>query len=414
MSSLFRREALEHQKETFFGDVLLIQPLSFTVLSVISGVVGFFIVLFLTFGSYTPKQMVSGYLVPDQGMSKIYAPVASTVAQIPVEEGQAVEAGALLLSGQSLRGSEQGDDLDAALLKELSQTQQEVLKKRDLDEKLFITEQNKLNSLISSTESEVTQLQRQIETLDSRFELAKQREANARQLADNGHIPEASWQEQSESRLLLQQQLEELQRQAMLREAALVGYQHDLEGLPNQQEAKRIDYSNTLSDLRQRQAEIEARRQYALRAPMGGQITALQTQVGQSVAANQLLMAVVPPGSTQHAELFIPTRAVGFVRPGLPVRIRYSAFPHEKFGIYEGVVKQVSKTILLPAEMPIPVALNEPVYRVIVDIDTQEINAKGEAIPLQPGMLLEADILLENRKLWEWIMSPIYNFQGRL
>ncbi len=57
---------------------------------------------------------------------------------------------------------------------------------------------------------------------------------------------------------------------------------------------------------------------------------------------------------------------------------------------------------------------NQPHYRVIVALRRQSVMAYGMPEPLRPGMLLEADILGERRRLIEWIFEPLYSVQGRV
>jgi membrane fusion protein len=56
---------------------------------------------------------------------------------------------------------------------------------------------------------------------------------------------------------------------------------------------------------------------------------------------------------------------------------------------------------------------NEPVYRVTVTLAKQNVIAYGEEMPLQPGMQLEADVLLESRRLVEWMLEPLYSISGK-
>ena len=57
--------------------------------------------------------------------------------------------------------------------------------------------------------------------------------------------------------------------------------------------------------------------------------------------------------------------------------------------------------------------MREPVYRVDVKLDSQTVNAGDQKLPLRPGMLVNADLLLEKRKLWEWIFEPVLALKGR-
>ncbi|MFQ5347166.1 MAG: hypothetical protein ACE5ED_04900 [Rhodothalassiaceae bacterium] len=77
------------------------------------------------------------------------------------------------------------------------------------------------------------------------------------------------------------------------------------------------------------------------------------------------------------------------------MRLAYDAFDYRRFGMQRGIVKAVSATILSPDEVPRPLRPTEPVYRVTVALDRQSVRAYGTEVPLQAGMTLAADIVLE-------------------
>ena len=121
------------------------------------------------------------------------------------------------------------------------------------------------------------------------------------------------------------------------------------------------------------------------------------------------LLDILPLKSPLQAVLLVPTRAIGFVRPGQEVRLLYEAFPFQRFGAYSGHVESVSKTILSEADTGSPMQLKEPSYKVVATLDRPDIDANGQKIPLQAGMMLRADILLERRELVRWLLDPILN-----
>jgi membrane fusion protein len=61
-----------------------------------------------------------------------------------------------------------------------------------------------------------------------------------------------------------------------------------------------------------------------------------------------------------------------------------------------------------------PVAVKEPVYRVDVALDRQNVSALGQEFSLRPGMLVNADLLLEKRTLFEWIFEPVLKLKERI
>jgi membrane fusion protein len=89
------------------------------------------------------------------------------------------------------------------------------------------------------------------------------------------------------------------------------------------------------------------------------------------------------------------------------VLLRYQAYPYQKFGHHVGQVVRISRSALTP-ERGAASAGAEPFYRVLVSLARQTVTAYGEEEPLRPGMVLEADILGEHRRLVEWVLEPLY------
>jgi membrane fusion protein len=100
------------------------------------------------------------------------------------------------------------------------------------------------------------------------------------------------------------------------------------------------------------------------------------------------------------------------------VLVRYQAFPYQKFGQYRGVVREISSSALQPSEITLPLARDpastDPLYRIRVSLDSQMVQAYGRREPLKSGMQLEASLVLEHRKLYEWVIEPLISVTGRL
>ena len=119
------------------------------------------------------------------------------------------------------------------------------------------------------------------------------------------------------------------------------------------------------------------------------------------------LMVIVPTEAELSAELYAPSRAVGFVEPGKETRLIYDAFPYQRFGSFEGSVASISRIAIDPRETDIPFPFEEPVYRISVSLDEQAIEAFGEPAPLQAGMTLQANIVLERQSFLAWLLQPL-------
>lgn len=56
----------------------------------------------------------------------------------------------------------------------------------------------------------------------------------------------------------------------------------------------------------------------------------------------------------------------------------------------------------------------EPMYRIRLKLDRQSVQAYGKSMPLRSGMLVDASVLLEQRRLYEWVLEPLFSISGRM
>lgn len=413
MSSLFRKEAVEHSKNRLYGDVILLQPLSVTVLVVSVVVVCALIISMLFWGTYARKETVRGYIVPDKGIVKVYAPNPGTIYEVHVEEGQEVQEGQPLVTIVTERSLQGGSDIDTLLLKELEASKAHQQKRIKSEQALLVTEKERLEKSIASIEKEINQLNESLKTQNQRLAILEKRKEGAEKLLKQKSMSEAEYQKHLDDYLVQKQQLQELERVKSSKESALIQAKVELLQLPIRVETRIHEIEDAISELNQRMAEVQGRKVYEIRATVPGKVTAMQARVGQ-FQNNIPLLAIIPNDAKMQVEIFVPTRAIGFVEEGQTVRIRFDAFPYQRFGIFKGKVVSVSKHVLIPNELQMPIAdLNEPVYRITVVLDSQHVTAYGKELPLQAGMTLEADIILDRQSLFEWILDPLFSLKGR-
>ena len=412
--NLFRKEAVEHKRERLWGDVIVIQPLSFAVLSVVITLVVALIISLLVWGNYARRETVMGYLVPDEGLAKVYARTGGVVSHTMVKEGDFVEVGAQLLTVSTGRGTEDTSDIDAVIIEELTKSQVSIEKKLEEEQMLSSVEKNKLGAQIDGLGVEIGQLKKQFSTAKERYALAQKRVDDYKVLQEKGHISDNQYQEQYEVLLDNKLRFDETERQLTTKSNALITAEFDFKQLPLRLAIRLTDLRNSVSEIKQRRLNIEGQRNFTLYAPTSGRVTAIQAQQGQTITANNPVLAILPKGAQFEAQLFVPTRAIGFIEKGQKVMIRYAAFPYQRYGLYEGTIEKIAEVILTPEELPVPVPLKEPVYRVTVNLNSQHVNAYGQALPLQAGMMLDADIILESLSLIDWLLDPLYSLKGRL
>lgn len=415
---LFRPEAVQAQRQQGLGRVQLIRPLSLTVATTGVVVAVLAIGAFLGLAEYTRKAAVAGVLVPDRGLIRIVPSAAGTVLERRIAEGATVRAGDVLFVLAQERSTLDAP-AQAQVRRSLAERQRSLQETAQQQVRLLDAQAAALERRLQALDLETAQLDAEAMLQRQRLGLARESLARLEALRGEQFISAAQVQAKSEEVLGLQAAAQALERQraGLARErVALEGERRDL---PLLAQGARGSIERDLAGLAREAAEQDADRRVVIRAPQDGTVTALFAEAGQSVSPPSALASLVPAGAKLQAHLYAPSSAVGFVRPEQAVRVRYEAFPYQKFGHQPGHVLQVSRTPLAPAELAalsLPVARRdgaaeaESLFRITVALDP----VAGEAMPLAPGMRLQADVLLERRRLVEWLFEPLLGLRGRL
>ena len=92
---------------------------------------------------------------------------------------------------------------------------------------------------------------------------------------------------------------------------------------------------------------------------------------------------------------------------GQEVRFLYDAFPYQNFGAYTGQITELSNTVLTKTDTAGPIQPEEPVYKAVAVLDRPDVDANGQQVALQAGMMLKAEVILDRRSLASWILDPL-------
>ncbi|HST02825.1 MAG TPA: HlyD family efflux transporter periplasmic adaptor subunit [Usitatibacter sp.] len=413
--SLFREASEEARASRWLGRVVLIRPVSFTVLTCAAFVFTLALAAFFTFGEYTRKARVTGVLAPSQGMARVIAQQAGLVEAVHVHEGDHVAKDAVMIvlgDGREGRGRE---EIGAALLARLAERESAIGRQRDAALAAMRADDRAFAERRSALARELDQVATEIATQSRRNALAGGSFDRARRLAEIGFVSTAQLERERDAELEQVSRLEQLERAriALAREAAAIAF--EAEGARSRASAQLAAFDLQRAALGQERVERDLQFHAAIVAPTQGTITTVLVEPGQMVTAGTVLATLIPAGSTLEAHLFAPSRSIGFVHEGEEVLLRYLAYPHQKFGMHPARIVAVAHNPMLPGELGFtPVdGTREPVYRIKAVLGAQSIRAYGRFEPLQPGMQVEADVLLDRRRLVEWIFEPILGLAGR-
>jgi len=418
---LFRLEAFTSRQANWLGEIVLVKPVSFAVFTIVATFFSAMVVVFFVFGSYTKRITVSGQLVPFSGQIKIRSPQYGLVLERFIEEGQPIKQGDLLFRLSSERYAGDSRPVQAEVSEQLVQRRASLSDELMKIKQLQSEERQSLQSKLSSFRRQLVTLAQQIASQEQLVALATNAADRYQGLMDKGYISMDQLQQRQAELLGQRQTLQGLAREMSTLNQQFVETQHELSGLSSRQENQLAGVQRSLSGVQQELIESEAKRALNITAPQAGVATAILAEPGQTVDSARALMSIVPADSYLQAELYAPSKAIGFINVDDPVRVRYQAYPYQKFGQHHGKVASISKATLSATELanmtgsvPGLGLEGEQFYRIRVDIEAQSVLAYGTPHPLQTGMLVEADILQETRHLYEWVLEPLYSLTGKL
>lgn len=420
MSNLFRKEVFDAQKVNWTGSIILTRPVSFTFLTCCALAVGFVLVVFAIWGEYTKRSTVKGQLIPQSGLVQVYALQQGIISEKYVFEGKIVQSGDTLYKISVTRHSENGD-ITLALQHQIKLKEQTIHQEMARNQQVHQQEKHSTENQIQRLKNDIVKLDEQINDQYQRINLTEnnvKRYSNAYQ----EHLVSQEDLEYRKTEVFIQhEKLKTLQREKQNLEKQLKEQAINLQRLNAQYQVQQAQFQRALVNNQQELIENQAQQSIIIKANTSGTVSTVNADIGQVVDNNKPLLSILPQDNVLIAQLYVPSRAIGFVKTGDNVLLRYQAYPYQKFGHAQAEIISVAKTALAGQNLPTigTVSLaeqinNEPLYIVRAKLEKQHIQAYGENMPLQVGMMLEGDILHETRKLYEWILEPLYSITGKI
>ena len=149
-----------------------------------------------------------------------------------------------------------------------------------------------------------------------------------------------------------------------------------------------------------------------LKAPQNGVIKDLATHTsGTVVQPGTVLASLVPREEKLKAEIWVSNEDIGFVRAGQPVKLKFAAYPFQKYGMGHGTVEHVSADAQSEVEARdkgLTAVGQRPLrYKALVTLAANALEIDGVKYPLSVGMQATAEILLGDRTVAQYLLSPV-------
>ncbi|WP_036774520.1 HlyD family type I secretion periplasmic adaptor subunit [Photorhabdus australis] len=159
--------------------------------------------------------------------------------------------------------------------------------------------------------------------------------------------------------------------------------------------------------LEQELSKAHAREQLEIiRSPVTGTVQQLSVHtLGAVLQSAQNLMVIVPDDNVQLAEVQILNKDAGFVHPGQQVTVKVDAFPYTRYGTIDGELLNISRDSTTDEQLGL-------VFPAQVSLKSNHIAIDNTNVEITPGMSIVAEIKTDQRRVIDYLLSPIREYQS--
>lgn len=403
----FRKEAVDYSKMRLDGSLVVIQEPKYKILFLALSLFIFTLTAFIVNASFNRFETVQGSVINSSSVLKVYPSKNALLKSIFVKEGDEVRMGDTLaifrpnsiqLEGESNRELEKVEI--QSQIQNLNTQLQVIRKDNGIQREILLTELDRLDKKLLGLQEKLTIQGQQLSVnqliWEKQLSLLKEKTITESDIA----ISEKNY---LNSKLLYQ----DLQNEITETESILLKTKNELASLPNELLSKILPIENEMSGLKRQLLNIENDIEFAVYASHNGIISNILNKQGEYVSEKYPILTILPVDSKFVLELYVPSRAIGFLKNDMNVRARFQAFPVQIYGDLKAKIFEVSDTMLFPSEWSNPRSVEQPVYRVRAELEKQFFKADNEKVSLREGLAVEADIILEERTIAEVFFEPI-------
>jgi membrane fusion protein, adhesin transport system len=375
----------------------------------------------------------AGAVEPAGRVKIVNHPRGGRVAAIHVREGDAVEAGAVLVSfdGEVARserselvGRLQLRTVEVARLKaeaegrdmvvgtgerpDLVAAQRALLEARNA---AHASRKVALTQAVQARRGDMRTVQAEVGRLRNSLELLRQQRQAVKELADRGLYPTLKVVQVERQYSDDVGELAKSRSALDAAEAALAEAQSRLQGLETERRSEILTALSDTTAERDRLAEQLRAQETILAglevtAPAAGIVQEIAvTAPGQAVAAHEILMKLVPRSEGLVVQAKVANRDVGRLRPGMPAKVKVRAFDYLRYGSLDGVLQKVA------ADAAPDSRTGELAYAVTVVTDRGHLGSRAGEFEVMPGMVVDVDLKIGERTILSYLTDRIFRFR---
>jgi hemolysin D len=274
----------------------------------------------------------------------------------------------------------------------------EVARYRDLFEQGAIPQIQVVELERTAEESQRLHLQAQSEVTQAQLRL---REETSRYQATMNQVLA----DIKQAKLRLQEQESSYQNVAQAGKLALLRSQEQLKDMQNQISTLESEITQTNSQIASLEIQLQQR---IVRSPIDGIVFELPVRrPGPVVEPGQIVAQVAPKNSQLILKAQIPSEQSGFLEEGMPVKIKFDAYPYQDYGVMEGRVNWIAPNSRVHSTQQ----GNIDTFELDITLEQAYVQAGNQRVALIPGQTATAEVVIRQRRVIDFILDPFKRLQ---
>ncbi|EKQ69158.1 multidrug resistance efflux pump [Leptolyngbyaceae cyanobacterium JSC-12] len=374
------------------------------------------------FGKIQEVSYAKGRLIPQGDVYKIQAIVEGKVSKIRVEEGQEVTKQQVLaeldtqIEQKTIERLQKNIEMHERELQQINQliekNQLEALNRQQISQAEIDTQQIAVDEAANTLENH----QKLLAHVESNISVYNARLERLKPLAQEGAIA-------IEQLFAAEQELRDHQRSVIERQGNIEASKTNLEKLQTLLAQKQVEKQKSQLEAQQKLQELELKateikgktneltatlkeaqahkKQRLFMSPVDGVVSALHIRnVGEVTRLGQTILEIAPLQTPLVLSAILPSSEAGFVKIGMPVQMKFDAFPYQDFGIVPGKVISISPDTKADEKAG-------HVYTVKISLNRNYIINEQQKIPLKAGQIANVEIITRQRRIADILLEPI-------
>ncbi|WP_107806337.1 HlyD family efflux transporter periplasmic adaptor subunit [Nodularia spumigena] len=208
-----------------------------------------------------------------------------------------------------------------------------------------------------------------------------------------------------QAKLRLQEQQSSYQSIVQAGKLAVLRSQEQLKDMETQISSLSSEISQTKSQIASLQIQMKQR---IVRSPIDGIVFELPiSKAGPVVDPGQIVAQIAPQDSKLILKAQIPSQHSGFLEEGMPVKIKFDAYPYQDYGVMEGRVSWIAPNSRTQSSNQGSI----DTYDLDITLDQPYVQTANQRVNLTPGQTATAEVVIRQRRVIDFILDPFKKLQ---